>query len=163
VWIIAEMNLSVWDVAILKRARKEGWAKMASMKAVVELAHAKADSKVGRPTTEQSVALRAEIIETHRDEWSDHRRLFTLEAMQGEDGLAVARMAKTAAESIKVRQEGERKAWGLDVIAEDSSSGVATLDELDAMFAQAMKRSDEMRDALRRERKGIVFAGQARD
>ena len=103
------------------------------------------------------------MIETHREEWSDHRRLFTLEAMLGEDGLGVARMAKTAAEMLKIRQEGERKAWGLDAIAEDSSSGVATLDELDAMFTQAMKRSDEMREALRRERQGIEYGEQARD
>lgn len=92
------------------------------------------------------------MIEKHRDEWGDHRRLFTLQDMLGEDGLDVARVAKTAAEAIKIRQEGERKAWGLDAIAEDNSSGVATLDELDAMFARAMKKSEEMRDAVRKER-----------
>ena len=159
-WIVTEMNLSVSDVAVLKRARKEGWAKKASLKTIVERAQAKADEKVSRkvsgkvsPLTEsESVDLRADVIEKHREEWGDHRRLFTLQDMLGEDGLGVARVAKTAAEAIKIRQEGERKAWGLDAIAEDNSSGVATLDELDAMFAQAMKKSDEMRDAVRKER-----------
>lgn len=159
-WIVTEMNLSVSDVAVLKRARKEGWAKKASLKTIVERAQAKADEKVSRkvsgkvsPLTEsESVDLRADVIEKHREEWGDHRRLFTLQDMLGEDGLGVARVAKTAAEAIKIRQEGERKAWGLDAIAEDNSSGVATLDELDAMFAQAMKKSEEMRDAVRKER-----------
>lgn len=159
-WIVTEMNLSVSDVAVLKRARKEGWAKKASLKTIVERAQAKADEKVSQkvsgkvsPLTEsESVDLRADVIEKHRDEWGDHRRLFTLQDMLGEDGLGVARVAKTAAEAIKIRQEGERKAWGLDAIAEDNSSGVATLDELDAMFARAMKKSEEMRDAVRKER-----------
>lgn len=159
-WIVAEMNLSVSHVAVLKRARKEGWAKKASLKTIVERAQARADSKVtakvtGKvtPVTEsESVDLRADVIEKHRDEWGEHRQLFTLQGMLGEDGLGVARVAKTAAEAIKIRQEGERKAWGLDAIAEDNSSGVATLDELDAMFAQAMKKSEEMREAVRKER-----------
>lgn len=158
-WIITEMNLSVSDVAVLKRARKEGWAKKASLKSIVERAQAKADEKLAKvsgkvsPLTESdAVDLRANVIEKHREEWGDHRRLFTLEDMLGEDGLGVARVAKTAAEAIKIRQEGERKAWGLDAIAEDNSSGVATLDELDAMFAQAMKRSEEMRESVRKER-----------
>ena len=96
--------------------------------------------------------MRADVIEKHREEWGEHRTTFPMSGMLGEDGLGVARVAKTVAEAIKIRQEGERKAWGLDAIAEDNSSGVATLDELDAMFAQAMKKSEEMREAVRKER-----------
>lgn len=159
-WVVNEMNLSVSDVAVLKRARNEGWAKKASLKTIVERAQTKADEKVSRkvsgkvsPLTESdAVDLRADVIEKHREEWGEHRTTFPMSGMLGEDGLGVARVAKTVAEAIKIRQEGERKAWGLDAIAEDNSSGVATLDELDAMFAQAMKKSDEMREAVRKER-----------
>jgi hypothetical protein len=96
--------------------------------------------------------LRADVIEKHREEWGEHRTTFPMSNMLGEDGLGVARVAKTVAEAIKIRQEGERKAWGLDAISEDTSAGVATLAELDAMFDQAMKRSEEMKDSVRNER-----------
>src|SRR5690606_13093084 len=143
VWLVPAINLNVSDEAIRKRAGNEGWATRASLKAVVERAHAKADAKVGgtagekdgEPTTDEAIDLRAAVIEKHREEWGEHRRLFTLEGMLGEEGLGVARVAKTAAEAIKIRQEGERKAWGLDAISEDTGTGVATLEQLDAMFA----------------------------
>lgn len=159
-WIVAELDLKVTHVAVLKRAKKEGWAKKASLKNIVERAQLKADEnfarkvtgKVNAVTSEESVDFRSEIVNTHREEWMEHRTTFSISGMLGEDGLVTARVAKTAAEAIKIRQEGERKAWGLDVLSEDATAGVATLAELDAMFEQAMKRTNEMRESVRKER-----------
>lgn len=82
-WIVSEMNLGVSDVAVLKRARKEGWAKKASLKTIVERAQAKADEKVSRkvsrkvsgevsqkvsPLTDSEVVdLRASVVENNQD------------------------------------------------------------------------------------------------
>ena len=96
-WVVNEMNLSVSDVAVLKRARNEGWAKKASLKTIVERAQTKADEKVSRkvsgkvsPLTESdAVDLRADVIEKHREEWGEHRTTFPMSNMLGEDGLGV--------------------------------------------------------------------------
>ena len=78
-WIVSEMNLGVSDVAVLKRARKEGWAKKASLKTIVERAQARADEKVSRkvsqkvsgevsPLTDSEVVdLRASVVENNQD------------------------------------------------------------------------------------------------
>lgn len=166
-WIVNEMNLHVTHMAVLKRAKKEGWAKKSSLKSIVEQAQRKADSrKVAAKVSEKvagetavlvdsdAVDLRADVIEKHREEWGEHRTTFPMSNMLGEDGLGVARVAKTVAEAIKIRQEGERKAWGLDAIAEDTSGGVATIEELDAFFEQQMRRTEEMRESVRKERGG---------
>lgn len=162
-WILNEMNLSVSHVAVFKRARKEGWAKKASLKTIVARAQARADAggNVTPVTDSEAVAVRAEIIDTHRKEWGDHRAKFALDDMlvtfkdNGEierDGFAVARSAKAAAETIRLRQDGERRAWGLDAITEEVSTGSRTLEELDAFFALAVRRAGEQQEAIRRER-----------
>ena len=57
----------------------------------------------------------------HREEWERHRPL-TDEALSG-DAEAV-KLAKTVAETLKIRQEGERKAWGVQDRAETEVSGL---------------------------------------
>ncbi len=169
-WIVAEMGLRVSTVAVLKRVRNEGWSKKSVMKSIVERAQVQADEKVNGGVNGQrgfspeltpcskAVDLRAGVIERHRAEWDRHRDLFTLDTMMGDTGIIVARVAKTSAEAIKIRQDGERRAWGLDAIAEDTSSGVATLDELDAMFALAVKQSQAMQERVRKERSSLIDA-----
>lgn len=164
-WIIQEMNLSVSHVAVLKKARKDGWAKKASLKSIVARAQTIADARVAgnvTPVTDSEAAeLRSKIIAVHRKEWDEHRARFTLDDMlvtfkvTGEvarDGFAAARAAKAAAETIRIRQDGERKAWGLDAIAEEVSAGSRSLDELDAFFAVAVRRASEQQEEIRRER-----------
>ena len=56
----------------------------------------------------------------HREEWERHRPLMD-EALSG-DAEAV-KLAKTVAETLKIRQEGERKAWGVQDRAETEVSG----------------------------------------
>lgn len=162
-WIVSEMNLGVSDVAVLKRARKEGWAKKASLKTIVERAQARADEKVSRKvsgevsplTTSEAVDLRAGVIEKHRDEWAEHRETFTLPLLTGEEsGLNMSRIAKMTAETIRIRQQGEREAWGLDAVAENTNTGVSSLSELEAMFDLAKIKTQQMMEAVRKERGG---------
>lgn len=167
-WIIQELNLTITRQALHKRAQKEGWAKQVSLKSIVQQAHASADARFAerehakvdekvdtatKATRAQSVDMRADILEVHRTEWGTHRAAFTLEAMLNPDtGLDTARIAKTAAEAIRIRQEGERKAWGLDAVEQDTGAGVSTIDQLDAMFEAAMQKSQAMRDAMDKDR-----------
>lgn len=169
-WLKRELNLPVSEVAILKRARKELWAKKASMKTVAELAQFKADQKAAKSdkllSETESVDIRANILETHRREWQEHRERFPFEAIitmvEGnpasatltEDGEKIARTAKVVAETIKHRQQGEREAWGLDAVATDTTAGVKTIEELEAMYAAHMRKSDEMQAAVEKERGG---------
>ena len=60
------------------------------------------------------------VLLRHREEWERHRPLMD-EALSG-DAEAV-KLAKTVAETLKIRQEGERKAWGVQDRAETEVSG----------------------------------------
>jgi hypothetical protein len=179
VWIISEESLSVSRQAMAKRAKDEGWAKAMSLKSIVERAQKKADGPPAARTerkkpkkkvdekvdevasstfsaaecNESSIDLRSAVIKTHRDEWKEHRAVFDLDTMaDAETGLNMSRQAKTAAEVIKIRQEGERKAWGLDAVETDVTAGVKTTEQLDAIFAEKIRESNEMQERLRRER-----------
>ncbi len=160
IWVVTEMGLSITSVAVLKRARKEGWTKKVILKNIVDRAQVRADEnasgKSGFSGNAEAIDLRAGVIEKHRAEWDRHRELFTLEMILGDEGINAVRAAKTSAEMINIRQEGERKAWGLNATAEDTSSGVSTLDELETMFEQAVKQSAQMQEAVRKERSRLV-------
>ena len=59
-------------------------------------------------------AYRSEIIRRHRAEWLEHAMIFDIGEIMATNNTAAARQAKLLAETIKIRQEGERLAWGLD-------------------------------------------------
>ncbi|MCF7994771.1 MAG: hypothetical protein K9L88_08015 [Chromatiaceae bacterium] len=175
-WVVGEMNLTVTESAVKARARKERWTKRTSLKAIVDRAQQQADKR--RPekkpagtfqqcetSAEQiSIDLRSEIIDLHRGEWAEHRSRFPLDAIVIEapeepgritiapNGEKIARASKVMAETIRLRQQGEREAWGLDAISQDEGAGMSTLDELDAMFELAMRRTEEMKASVRKER-----------
>lgn len=52
------------------------------------------------------------VLERHRQEWDAHLDLWW--DAHHERNLNLARLAKTQAETLKLRQADERKAWGLD-------------------------------------------------
>lgn len=54
---------------------------------------------------------RAALLLRHKREWEEQRTLLG-EALASGDADR-ARLAKLAAETLKIRQEGERKAWGI--------------------------------------------------
>lgn len=173
-WIVREMELTVGDKAVRKRALKESWAKKISLKTIVERAQAQADARFResgvteeerKVTDLESIDLRADVIDTHRREWQEHRAGFPLESIvemtipgdstsvvMRPDGEKLARTAKTLADAIRTRQQGEREAWGLDAVASDDGAGMATLDELNAMYDLAMRTAAEMDAAVKKER-----------
>lgn len=65
-----------------------------------------------------AVELRAKVIERHRKEW-DGARNHIYRAIQQAD-FDKAKLGKITAEALKIVQDGERKAWGLD---QDSPKG----------------------------------------
>jgi hypothetical protein len=59
-----------------------------------------------------AAALRVvEVIERHRTEWEEHKGV--IDRAVGTEDLDAAKLAKILAETLKIRQEGERKAWGI--------------------------------------------------
>lgn len=125
-----------------RRAKNEGWRRVATDSAIRVRAQAQADalsvadaatsddlpgavhSETHRRTDERtdqlpktasvdaSIDLRAKLVQTHRAEWRKHASLFTLEAIAGD--FDTGKRAKISAEMLGIRQKGERAAWGLD-------------------------------------------------
>lgn len=54
---------------------------------------------------------KAAVIARHKAEWEEHQRLIA-EAVEKQDFNA-AKLAKITAETISIRQAGERRAWGI--------------------------------------------------
>ncbi len=52
-----------------------------------------------------------EIIQRHRTEWTEHKGVYDL-ALKTKDA-EVMRFAKLTAETLKIRQDAERKAWSI--------------------------------------------------
>lgn len=167
-WLVDEMNLPITVSGVKTRARRECWGKRANMKAIVDRAQRQADERNKKHPENSfdqgSVDVRANVLGLHRDEWADHRAKFPMDAIVTQDddkpskikiaegGERIAKTSKIMAETIRIRQQGEREAWGLDSLATDEGVGMSTLDELDAMFKLAMKQSEEMKNKVRTER-----------
>lgn len=63
--------------------------------------------------------MRAQLLDRHRREWAAPRAM-SAEAVQmrktkPDEAFNRAKLAKITAETLKIVQDGERKAWGLDV------------------------------------------------
>jgi hypothetical protein len=110
-----------WGVshqAIQKRAKAEGWGDGSD---VADVIRRKVAEKVAgvvatynpkkRAQAIDSAADRAaEVVRKHQAEWEEHRTRFGSVPADFDDG----KLAKISAEMLKIRQEGERRAWGLD-------------------------------------------------
>lgn len=119
--------------AISRRAKREGWKRNAFG------SDSREDDRVGRQTSdpagEYSARLPAKnrnesegksaIIRRHREEWNKIRILIE-DAVTEQDADAV-KLAKITAETLKIRQEGERKAWGIQDKNETEISGGVVL------------------------------------
>lgn len=122
-------ELGITVRAVDRWSLDEGWAKrQADMS---ERAHAAADTYKGQLselgpeiTTEQqqqamteaaeetAVQLRAKVLERHRKEWNIPRTLVN-EAVKARN-FDKAKLAKITSETLKIVQDAERKAWGID-------------------------------------------------
>ncbi|MFN7197602.1 MAG: hypothetical protein ACK4MJ_10585, partial [Hylemonella sp.] len=107
--------------AIQKRAKAEGWGdgtdvadtirrKVAEKVAGVVAA---CNQKKKAEAIDAAAERGADVVRRHQAEWEDHRARFGSVPADFEDG----KLAKISAEMLRIRQEGERRAWGLDADA----------------------------------------------
>lgn len=145
--LAAKYNIEVSNIS--RRCAKEGWVKRGQLASINEAAQRKADARCDAngnanasetqracgaadlATRDESIDLRAEVLERHRREWSELEafRKVALKAMKDahEAGDREAwSVAKTAADTAKsnisaleIKQQGERRAWGLEAKAEE--------------------------------------------
>ena len=103
--------------AISRRARKEGWTADLS-EAVNRLAEAKVNGIVNTVDIKKRVAAvdnaadrKAAVINRHREAWPAIKEL-NAQAIEAQD-FEAAKLAKITAETERIIQDGERKAWGI--------------------------------------------------
>lgn len=109
------------EAAFRRRAKNEGWMRTGAMRGIAERAHIKADQNVrgmsgaglqNREAISAAEDIRADVIERHRDDWREHRECFSVSGIAADFDLG--KSAKISAEMLKIRQAGERAAYGLD-------------------------------------------------
>lgn len=104
--------------AIQKHIAAEGWAQDVAPVIQRKVAEKVAGVVAGCSPEKKAAALdsaaerTAAVVTRHRDEWEDHKKLVTTAIVEADFGKA--KLAKITAETLKIRQDGERKAWGLD-------------------------------------------------
>lgn len=145
--------LGVSKQIVARKAKKEGWEKVSNQEDLARRAYDKADALALSSSTQEAVDegprapvvtlppapegdapyplaavadtatdLRAKVLDRHRREWPMVRNE-TYKAIR-EANFDKAKGAKIAAETLKIIQEGERKAWGLDAKEGDGNSSV---------------------------------------
>ena len=113
--------------AISRKAKKEAW--LADLSEVVnKRAEAKVnglvntvDPKKKAEAVDRAADAKAAVILRHKEEWEQHQQLIRQAVESGD--FDAAKLAKITAETIKIRQEGERKAWGIQDKAETELTG----------------------------------------
>ena len=103
--------------AIQKRIRSEGWVqdisgtvnRMAEAKVAGVVAGCNPQKKA--EALDRAAEAKAAVITRHQREWDRHQSI--MDEALSEGSFDKAKLAKITAETIKIRQEGERKAWGL--------------------------------------------------
>jgi hypothetical protein len=125
--------------AIQKRIEAEGWTQDVTGALARKVAEKVAGVVAGGDPAKRAAAIdaaaerRVAVIEFHKRQWNDHERLVN-DAIAKKD-FDAARLAKVTAETIAIRQAGERKAWGLDV-REGPPAAVTPLEERVKKYAQ---------------------------
>ena len=113
--------------AIQKHITAEGWAQDISgtldrlTEAKVAGVVAGCDPKKKAAALDRAADAKAAVIMRHKEEWEQHQQLIRAAVENGD--FDAAKLAKITAETIKIRQEGERKAWGITDKGETELSG----------------------------------------
>lgn len=113
--------------AIQKHITAEGWAQDISgtldrlTEAKVAGVVAGCDPKKKAAALDRAADAKAAVIMRHKEEWEQHQQLIRAAVENGD--FDAAKLAKITAETIKIRQEGERKAWGIQDKAETELTG----------------------------------------
>lgn len=95
----------------IEERREEAERKAVERRAIAEAERHQAERSA--ISEDAAVGLRAALLERHRSEWQMARQL-AYEAVKGRD-FDKAKLAKITTETIRNIQDGERKAWGLDI------------------------------------------------
>lgn len=113
--------------AIQKHITAEGWTQDVSgtidrmAKAKVAGIVAGCDPKKKAEAFARASDAKAAVMVRHKQEWERHQTLIDEALAEGD--FDKAKLAKITAETLKIRQEGERKAWGIQDKAETEVSG----------------------------------------
>lgn len=119
--IAEKFGVSKSAVVKARTQGKDSWKRAGSLLTVQQRAQFVADLKSNRQsdlghfkstTIDAAVEIRAKLLEQHREDWKEHREQFTLPDIAA--NFELGKSAKITAEMLKIRQEGERKAYGLD-------------------------------------------------
>jgi hypothetical protein len=108
--------------AVSKKRLLEGWQKVGALQGVNQRAQLAADKSCIQvvlhnqkaDVIDMAVEIRADVLERHRGDWAEHRKYFTIAGIAAD--FELGKSAKITAEMLKIRQEGERKAYGLDEV-----------------------------------------------
>lgn len=102
-------KLNDWSIDAATTVAKKAEARLAGLPDPAETVEKQ------REVVEKAADEKAGIILAHRAEWRKHREW--TETINKDDDIGEYRKAKLAAETIKLRQAGERAAWGFEDVA----------------------------------------------
>ena len=121
--------------AIQKRIKAEGWMQDVTA-SINRLAEAKVAGVVAgcnpqkkAEAIDRAAEQKAAVIRRHKEEWDRHKAI--MDAALADGDFDRAKLAKITAETINIRQAGERKAWG--IVESDVRPAAAQKSEQDAI------------------------------
>lgn len=132
-------GLEVDRSLVSRRAKHENWAETA-VEAQIQI-RVRAESMAMGTDTDSDDALEsaiqsaaeqsAAVLKRHREEWREHSEQFPLTAIA--DDFNLGKSAKISAETLSIRQRGERIAWSLDSDYSDLDFSKMTEAELEKL------------------------------
>lgn len=144
--IAEKFGVSKSAVVKARTQGKDSWKRVGSLLTVQQRAQFAADVKSNQSsdlghfkstTLDAAVEIRAKLLEQHRDDWKEHREQFTLPDIAA--NFELGKSAKITAEMLKIRQEGERKAYGLD---EQQTQESKSAEPMQIVIKRATKKDD---------------------
>ena len=137
--------------AIQKRIKAEGWTQDVEPAVQRKVAEKVAGVVAGCTPKKKAEAIdaeaarRADVIQRHRDEWEEHKGI--VDKAVGALDFESAKLAKITAETLKIRQEAERKAWNIDIsqpnvtnVTVSHAGGMATKTEIEEVLEEAASK-----------------------
>ena len=135
------------------RAKRESWTRRGNLNGVNAAAQRRADTQTsasacdaGKANTarDEAVDVRADVLVQHRGEWPSITAMVK-EVIDTRDSdpagaFSKAKLAKTAAETLKIKQDGERRAWGMDEVQDVGDLSKLSDEELDAIIKNTKVR-----------------------
>ena len=103
------------------------------------------DPKKKAEAIDVEAAKRADVVQRHRDEWEEHKQI--VDKAVGARDFDAAKLAKITAETLKIRQEAERKAWSIDTaqpsvtnVTVSHTGNMATKQEIESVLETAASK-----------------------